>query len=155
MIDVLDAFAELNKELILLLENLSKEDWEKDTCLKNRNVKDLASHILDTSLRRLSLQRDNYFSENPEIHSYDDLVDFIQRLNRDWIGATRRLSPEVIISLLKASENELVAFLKTLNPHDKAFFQLTGRVKMNRKIGLILQGNTQKSGIIKCNFGRP
>ena len=116
MIDVLDIFSELNKKLILLLENLSKEDWEKDTCLKNRNVKDLASHILDTSLRRLSLQRDNYFSENPEINSYDDLVDFIQRLNRDWIVATKRLSPEIIISLLKNSENELVAFLKTLPP---------------------------------------
>ncbi|EAT16824.1 hypothetical protein HTZ97_05095 [Desulfuromonas acetoxidans] len=110
MIDVLDAFAELNKELILLLENLSKEDWEKDTCLKNRNVKDLASHILDTSLRRLSLQRDNYFSENPEIHSYDDLVDFIQRLNRDWIGATRRLSPESLSHCLRLRKMSWLRF---------------------------------------------
>ena len=122
MVDILDVFSELNKELIVLLENLSKEDWEKETCLKNRNVKDLASHILDTSLRRLAIQRDNYVSENPEINSYEDLVDFIQKLNREWILATKRLSPEIIISLLKNSENELVELLKTLNPYEKAFF---------------------------------
>jgi len=122
MNDVLDIFSELNKELIILLKNFSKEDWEKDTCLKNRNVKDLASHILDTSLRRLAIQRDNYFSGNPEINSYEDLVDFIQKLNRDWIVATKRLSPEIIISLLKNTENELVEFLKTLNPYEKAPF---------------------------------
>jgi len=122
MINVLDIFSELNKELIILLENLSKEDWKKDTCLKDRNVKDLASHILDTSLRRLAIQRDNYFSETPEINSYEGLVDFIQSLNMDWIVATKRLSPEIIISLLKNSENELVEFLKTLNPHEKATF---------------------------------
>ena len=122
MIYFLDVFSELNKELIILLENLSKEDWEKDTCLKNRNVKDLASHIIDTSLRRLAIQRDNYFSENPKINSYEDLVDFIQKINRDWIVATKRLSPEIIISLLKNSENELVEFLKTLNPYEKAPF---------------------------------
>lgn len=125
MILVLDIFPELNKELISLIESLSREDWKKETCLENRNVKDLVSHILDTSLRRLAIQRDQYYLKSPDIKSYDDLVNYIQGLNREWIDATKRLSPEILISLLKRSEVELVDFLNTLNPLGNALFPVS------------------------------
>ena len=124
MIRVLDVFPQLSNELFSLLESLSYEEWEKETCLKGRTVKDLASHLVDTSLRRLALQRDGYFTESPQIASYDDLVSFIQKMNNDWIIATQRLSPRILITLLRNSELELVEFLNTLNLQDKAIFPI-------------------------------
>jgi len=66
------------------------------------------------------MQRDNYNDTtlNSEINSYSDLVNFIQKLNKDWILASRRLSPQILIKLLEYSENELYEYFKTLNLDD-------------------------------------
>ena len=60
------------------------------------------------------MQRDSYFGENSQIASYSDLVAFIQRMNSEWITATKRLSPEIIISLLETAEKEYYTFIKKL-----------------------------------------
>ena len=51
---------EINGHLVDLLRSLAPEDWHRPTGSSQRNVKDIASHLLDGSLRRLSLQRDGY-----------------------------------------------------------------------------------------------
>lgn len=122
MIETIHLFEELKDELIGLLEDLDEEGWKKETCLKGRTVKDLASHIMDTSLRRVSMGRDGYFGEVPADFSREGLIDFIQDQNRRWIDATRRLSPRVLIELLKVSENELIEHLKRLDLRGKALF---------------------------------
>ncbi len=122
MIRTLELFEELKDELILLLESLDEEEWKKETCLKGRNVKDLASHIMDTSIRRVSMGRDKYFSEVPRDFSHEGLVTFIQDLNRTWIHATRRISPRILVELLKVSERELIAHLEDLDPRGEALF---------------------------------
>ena len=121
-INVLHVFPELNAGLIKLLNEIAPEDWENETCLKGRSVKDLVSHLVDTSLRRLAIDRDGYFSTVPEINSHQDLVSFIQTQNNDWFVATKRLSPKILISLLQSSGEELTNFLMTLDPHGKALF---------------------------------
>ncbi|CAM3836684.1 hypothetical protein PAHA111176_22540 [Parendozoicomonas haliclonae] len=70
------------------------------------------------------MQRDGYFTEPPVIHSYQDLVEFIQRMNSDWIAATRRLSPGILLGMLRQSETELVTLLETLNPDESAMFSV-------------------------------
>ena len=104
MIEVKHLFHELDILLIDLLKSLEPSDWEKPTSAKLWNVKDVASHLLDTNLRTLSIQRDGYFGEKPpKINGYDDLVAWLNQLNADWIKATKRLSPIVLISLLESS----------------------------------------------------
>lgn len=67
-------------------------------------IKDLASHLLDGNYRSLSMMRDGYFGENAgELKSYRDLVEFLNRLNAEWIQATKRFSPHILIQLLKES----------------------------------------------------
>ncbi|QSH41803.1 hypothetical protein P0136_06150 [Lentisphaerota bacterium ZTH] len=123
MIKTIDLFPELSNYLIGLLKDLKEDDWLKSTCIPGRTVKDIASHILDAScLRRLSAQRDGYIGENPDITSYSELIDFIQKLANDWILATKRLSPEILISLLEVMEKELYDFLKELDPYETAFW---------------------------------
>lgn len=88
-------------------------------------VKDVASHMLDTTLRNLSTSRDGYHGEPPgNIHSYRDLVDYLNGLNMQWTRATKRLSPEVLISLLELTLPQYRAHLQTLNPFDRAIYSV-------------------------------
>src|SRR5213082_3892646 len=54
VIDTRHLFAPLHAELMSLLRGLSAEDWEKPTVAKAWRVRDVAAHLLDTQLRRLS-----------------------------------------------------------------------------------------------------
>jgi len=122
-IDVIALMPELDKMLFKLLDELSPDDWEKQTITPKWKVKDIAAHLLDGNLRTISKLRDNYYGQKPEaINSYVNLIDFLNKLNADWVKATKRLSPKVIIDLLKSSGEEYCNFLTTLNPEEKAEF---------------------------------
>lgn len=124
-IDVIALIPELDKMLIKLLDGMSTDDWNRQTIAPKWKVKDVAVHLLDGNLRTLSMLRDNYYGEKPEaINSYEDLLEFLNKLNADWVKATKRLSPKVIIDLLKSSGKEYSDFLTTLNPDDKAEFSV-------------------------------
>jgi uncharacterized protein (TIGR03083 family) len=124
-IEVVALMPELDKMLFKFLEELSADDWNRQTIAPKWKVKDVAVHLLDGNLRTLSMLRDNYYGEKPDaINSYADLIDFLNRLNADWVKATKRLSPKVIIDLLKSSGKEYCDFLATLNPDDKAEFSV-------------------------------
>ena len=49
-------------------------------------VKDVAAHLLDTQLRKLSIVRDGYVAgPPPRFESGDEFVAFINQLNRDGV----------------------------------------------------------------------
>lgn len=124
-IAVVALLPELDKKLFKLLDGLSAEDWEKQTIAPKWKVKDVAVHLLDGNLRTLSILRDGYYGDKPEnVNSYEDLVGFLNRLNADWVKATKRLSPKVLMDLLKVSGKEYCDFLATLKPDDKAEFSV-------------------------------
>ena len=124
-IDCLPLFPLLDKKLIELLRSLTAEEWNAQTVAKLWNVKDVASHLLDGNLRALSTSRDGYFGEKAEnIHSYQDLVDFLNQLNLSWTTATKRLSPQLLIQLLETTGQEYYEHLQTLDPFDKAVFSV-------------------------------
>lgn len=126
MIETLKLFPELTSELVELLKSISYKEWNKPSPIKERTVKDLVSHLIDSSLRRLSLQRDAHASiaVKANIETYTDLVDHIQKLNREWMDITDRLSPRILIDLLEYAEKELFDFFQTLAPNDKAIFSV-------------------------------
>jgi hypothetical protein len=93
----------VDAKLIELLRELCPEEWNLQTIAPAWKVRDIAAHLLDTPLRKLSLVRDGWFVEKPDIHSPQDLVDFINRINREGVAVYRRLSPAVLIDLMKTS----------------------------------------------------
>jgi hypothetical protein len=124
-INVIALLPELDKMLISLLEGLSDADWSRQTIAAQWNVKCVAVHLLDGNLRTLSMLRDHYFGEKPgNIRTYQDLIDYLNTLNADWVNATKRLSPRVLINLLKTSGKEYCDFLATLDLDDKAVFSV-------------------------------
>ncbi|MCI0662610.1 MAG: maleylpyruvate isomerase N-terminal domain-containing protein [Acidobacteria bacterium] len=118
-----ELFPILDLRLIELLNDLSTEDWEKPTVCPLWNVKDIAAHLLDTNFRRLSSLRDNYSGEQAVgIDSYQDLVDFLNRLNADWVIAAKRLSPRILIDLLEQTGHQVYQVFNSLEPNSPAIF---------------------------------
>ncbi|HEY9049657.1 MAG TPA: maleylpyruvate isomerase family mycothiol-dependent enzyme [Ohtaekwangia sp.] len=124
-IPTLHLFPILDKKLVELLRSLSPDDWQKPTRAKQWTVKDIASHLLDGNLRTLSISRDKFFGESPgNINSYQDLVYFLNQLNADWVKATRRLSPTVLIHLLETTGTLYHEHLSSLDPMADAIFSV-------------------------------
>jgi len=116
-IDTRNLFAPLHAELMALLRALTAEEWEKPTVARAWRVRDIAAHLLDTQLRRLSLQRDGH-TRAPD----RPLVEWLNDLNATWVAAARRFSPRVIADLLDATGRTSAAFLESLPLHERAPF---------------------------------
>ncbi|MBX2815999.1 MAG: maleylpyruvate isomerase N-terminal domain-containing protein [Saprospiraceae bacterium] len=115
----------LDALLFEVLEDLSDAQWEGETIVPNWRIKDIAVHLLDGNLRTLSMLRDHYFGEKAEnLDSYEDLVKYLNRLNADWVTAMRRLSPKVILELLRTSGQQYCQYLANLDPDEEAVFQV-------------------------------
>ena len=118
-------FPKLDEALIGLLRSFAPEDWDRPTIAPLWTVKDVAAHLLDTNFRSLSIQRDHYFGEKPgDIRSYRDLVDFLNRLNADWVKAMKRLSPLVLTDLLETTGKEFCSCMAMLDPFATAAFSV-------------------------------
>jgi hypothetical protein len=100
---VADLFPEVSHRLVALLRSLAPDEWHQPTVSSRRTVKDIASHLLDGSLRRLSMQRDSYRPADgrSQPRAGESLLDFLNRLNYEWETGTRRLSPKVLIDLIE------------------------------------------------------
>ena len=120
---LVDLFPGLHAELMTLLQGLRPGDWNRPTACALWSVKDIAAHLLDGSLRRLSFGRDGLSAEpDAPISSYADLVGYLNHLNAEWTAAAHRLSPRVLIELLDFTSEPVHAFFRTLDPHAPALF---------------------------------
>jgi uncharacterized protein (TIGR03083 family) len=121
-IDVVHLLPVLDKKLISLLKSLTPEDWQKQTIAKLWTVKDVAAHLLDGNIRILSMLRDDYHGELPNIQSYQDLLDFLNGLNADWVKAMKRVSPTMLLLLHESTGKAYCDYYASLDPFAKAGF---------------------------------
>jgi len=124
MLKLIDKLPELDKKLIDLLESLDKLDWQKQTVAKKWKVKDVAAHLLDGNIRVLSNLRDRHQGESPRINSYQDLLDYLNRINAEWVQAMKRVSPEMLIDLLKHTGRPYYEYYASLDPYAKAEYSV-------------------------------
>jgi uncharacterized protein (TIGR03083 family) len=127
---------QIDDQLLELAKDISNDDWNKETNYPNWKVRDVFSHIIDTSIRKLSNQRDHYFdtTSKTEIKSYHDLVQFIEKMADDWADSTRRISPQVLISLFSLIKNELYEFMKNQNHFDDSLFSVAWAGETTSKV---------------------
>jgi uncharacterized protein (TIGR03083 family) len=114
-IDTRHLFAPLHAELMALLRGLTADDWNRPTIARAWRVRDVAAHLLETQLRRLSGQRDGH-----RLPPDRPLIDYLNDLNATWVAAARRFSPRVITDLLDATGPTFAAFMESLPLHDRA-----------------------------------
>lgn len=124
-IHTLHLFPLLDQKLLEVLRSLDPIDWNKPTLARQWTVKDIAAHLLDGNIRTIAMIRDHYFGEAPgEIHSYQDLVSFLNKVNADWVIAMKRMSPAMLIELLELTGKHYYEALTSLDPDKPALFSV-------------------------------
>ena len=121
-IDAVHLLPKLDEKLITLLESLTHEEWHKPTIAKLWVVKDVAAHLLDGNIRIPSMLRDGYFGVKAEVNTYEDLVHFLNNLNADWVKAMKRVSPQMLIYMHKATGKLFSEYYASLDPFEKSGF---------------------------------
>src|SRR5262245_41299737 len=119
-----ELFRPLGERLLELLGGLTPMDWAKPTIAPGWSVHDVAAHLLDTAWRRVGSERDGR-ALPPPAHpptSYRELVDFLNGLNRDWVGAWRRVSPTILRECLARAEADLATHVVRADPFARAAF---------------------------------
>jgi len=113
---LVDRLAPLHGQLIALLRSLSPTDWDRPTACALWSVRDLAAHLLDDDLRRLSSQRDRQpLPAGAAIESHAALVAFVNRMNGEWVAAARRLSPRLLTDLLELTGPWVVDLFRSID----------------------------------------
>lgn len=124
-IPTLHLFEPLEQKLIELLQSLSPAEWKQPTVARLWNVKDVAAHLLDTSIRTFAMAH-QYSGDPPEpINSYEDLVGYLNRLNAEWVKAMKRVSPQLLIELLKLTQKPMIDYYRSLDPWALALFPVS------------------------------
>jgi uncharacterized protein (TIGR03083 family) len=111
--------------LIELLRSLSAAEWNLQTIAPSWKVRDVAAHLLDTSLRKLSMVRDSCYVEEVDIRSPQDVITLVNRLNHEGVTVYRRLSPPVLIELMLPAFDQSARFHESLDPFAPAVFPVS------------------------------
>ena len=115
----------VDSKLIDLLRSLSSEEWQIQTVAPAWKVRDVAAHLLDTPLRKLSFVRDGCYADEVKVHSPQEIVKLVNRLNREGATVYRRLSPPVLIALMEVVCEQSAAFHESLDPFQPAAFAVS------------------------------
>jgi uncharacterized protein (TIGR03083 family) len=112
-------------QLIELLRSLGPDEWDLPTVAPLWKVRDVAAHLLDTALRKLSMVRDSCIVDAVVIRSSEDLVAMVNRLNSEGVAVYRRLSPSVLIGMMQAACEQFADFHESLDPFAPAAFAVS------------------------------
>lgn len=124
-IHALDALDGVEAKLLDLLPTLSAADWDEPTIVAGWRVRHVTAHLLDTALRKLSIVRDGYVVDGPASGSAEDVRTFVDRINAHGVSLYGRLSPAVLISLMRTASRDLCALHRGLDPFAPATFSVS------------------------------
>jgi uncharacterized protein (TIGR03083 family) len=111
---VVDLYPIERAALLDVLDALDAAAWERDTVCPGWAVRDIAAHLVGDDLGRLARDRDGYRPATR--HDGEDLVTFVNRQNAEWVQAMGRLSPSVLMSLLRVGGRETQQHFEALDP---------------------------------------
>ena len=115
----------VDEQLIDLLRSLTPAEWDIQTIAPLWKVRDVAAHLLDTPLRKLSMVRDGCYVEAVDIRSPRDVVALVNRLNHQGVSVYRNLSPPVLIDLMTLACEQSARFHESLDPFAPAAFSVS------------------------------
>lgn len=120
-IDVVELFPDERAALLDVLEPLTAAEWGRPTVCPGWSVKDIALHLLGDDVGMLSRGRDGHtspnFAEGLDISRWDDLLTAINRQNEAWVYATRRMSPKLLLELLRVTGDQTADYFRALDPN--------------------------------------
>ena len=115
----LHLFPEERAALLKLLASFTAPKWEQPTVCSGWSVKDIAAHLLADDLGRLARGRDRHaaaaFAPSTPEDVETQLLEFINHQNESWVAAARRLSPRLLVDLLRWSGDETQTYFQSLD----------------------------------------
>ena len=115
----------VDEKLVDLLTSLEPSEWDLQTVAPLWKVRDVAAHLLDTVLRKLSMVRDSCYVEAVTIRAPQDVVALVNRLNAEGVTVYRRLSSPVLIDMMKSACEQSARFHESLDPFASATFNVS------------------------------
>ncbi len=117
-------FPGLHAELVGLLRSLGPDAWKAPTMAGAWRVRDVAAHLLDAELRKLSVLRDGHRLTPPveALTSPGGLTAWLNVLNAEGVRAAERLSPRVITDLVEFVGAQHAALVAAIDPMAPAVF---------------------------------
>jgi uncharacterized protein (TIGR03083 family) len=113
-------------ELITLLRSIPPDGWDRPTVAKQWRVRDVAAHMLDTTLRKVAAYRDGQLLPLDGPTATDaDLARFVNGLNATGVAYSARLSPRLITDLLEIIGRWTADLLESLDPHAPALWAVS------------------------------
>jgi uncharacterized protein (TIGR03083 family) len=113
-IDVRTLFGKQHDSFTALLRELRDDEWTRPTVCPGWSVKDIAAHVLGDHVSRLARHRDRYRGGSGP-RGGETLPVFLDRVNGEWVTATRRISPRLLTDLLSSVGEQVVAFWQTVH----------------------------------------
>lgn len=123
-VDVRPLFDPLHRELLMMLRTLAPDDWQRQTSAPQWKVADVVAHLIDSAVRRLGVERDRHPIAPPEVPITDnrDLTAYLDALNADWVRASRRVSPRLLLDFLDVAGRQLVDWFENADLQAPALF---------------------------------
>lgn len=114
-VDTRAMFRPVSSSLVNMLRALPPEAWTRPTIAGSWIVRDVVAHLLDVTLRRLSFHRDGMAPPPPSrpIKSASDFTAFINGINAEWVAASKRLSPRVLVDAFERASGELADWFES------------------------------------------
>jgi uncharacterized protein (TIGR03083 family) len=117
VVDTRPLFRPLCAEIVALFRTLTDDEWGRPTVAGTWRVRDVAAHLTDTALRRLSFHRDGLVPDWRPPTTNAELVALVNELNATWVRTAARLSPRVLTDLYAAASTPLADFIESLDLH--------------------------------------
>ena len=119
-------FRPLLRELLQVLRGLEAGDWQRPTLAPRWRVRDVAAHLLDNDLRKVSVYRDAHqLPLDKPITSDRDLAEFVNGLNASGVAYAARLSPRLMVDLLETTGHWVADVVGNLPPHGRSIFAVS------------------------------
>ena len=100
-------FARDRAILLGLLRDLGPDDWDRPTAAAPWRVRDVLAHLLGDDVGRISRLRDGHPGPRPA--AGEPLAAFIHRINDEWVDATARISPPLLVDMFALSSAQVLA----------------------------------------------
>lgn len=116
---VASLFLPLHAELLGVLGSLAPDQWTQPTVAGDWRVHDVAMHLLDGDLRKLSVTRDG-FVLTPDVPTRTpaELASYINAQNALGVAYGARLSPRLLVDLLSITGHWVAQVVEALPPDE-------------------------------------
>lgn len=118
--DISGLFAIERRALLELLTELDGADWHKPTPCPEWSVLGLCTHLVGDDFSLLSRHRDGFHgTPSPKQLTAPQFIEWLDELQVEWVRAARRLSPRLVVELLRWVAAQLAEVFRLQDPRQR------------------------------------